>query len=80
MKLRLRAIPESAHIFEVGKKLQVLVANFAVERAIEIFAVDRGECRSSVCEVKALLFPRKTSKGHILRVVRYVLVCVRRGC
>ena len=43
---RLGAIPESARIFEVSKKLQVLVANFAVERAIEIVAVDSGECRS----------------------------------
>src|SRR5437764_8604656 len=38
-------IPESAHILEVSKKLQVLVVNFAVERAIEICAVDRGKRR-----------------------------------
>src|SRR6476620_9727185 len=72
LKLRQGAIPESAYIFEVSKKLQVLSANFAVERAIEIFAVDRGECRGSVREVKALLFPRKTIKGLVLRVARYI--------
>src|SRR5206468_2949384 len=80
LKLRQGAIPESARIFEVGKKLQVLVVNFAVERAIEIFAVDRGECRGSAGEVKALLFPRKLKKVQILRIVCYIWECVRRGC
>ena len=80
MKLRQNAIPESADILEVGKKLQVLVANFAIERAIKIFAVDRGECWGSVREVKEPLFPRKTKKRHILRVARYIWECVRRGC
>jgi hypothetical protein len=44
-------VPESARIFEVSKKLQVLVANFAIERAIEIFTIDRGDCWSELREV-----------------------------
>ena len=55
--LRQGAIPESAHIFEVSKELQILIAKFAIERAIEIFAIDRGECRGSVREVKGIIPP-----------------------
>jgi hypothetical protein len=31
---RRSAVPESAHVFEICEKLQILVANFAVERAV----------------------------------------------
>src|SRR6266550_2786640 len=79
--LRLRAIPESAHIFEVSKKLQVLVANFAVERAIEIFAVDRAHCRRESGVVKTpLLLPRKSVERHVLGVGPHIWKRVRRGC
>src|SRR6266576_1200119 len=42
---RLRAVPERAHVLEVSKELQILVANFVVERAVEVFTVHWGHCR-----------------------------------
>jgi hypothetical protein len=76
LKRREDAIPKTAHIFEVGKKVQILVANFVVERAVDILAVDRGECRGEVCEVKEIIF----GYWGVLRVARNVWECVRRGC
>src|SRR5437899_10270776 len=76
---RQSAVPETPHIFEITKKLQVLVQNFAVERAIEVFTVHRGHCRCESGEVKRLLRPRKTGERHILRIVRYMWECVPRG-
>src|SRR5262245_5620264 len=38
------AIPERAHVFEISKKLQILAADFSVERAVEVFTVNRGHC------------------------------------
>ena len=66
------AVKETAHVFEVTKKLQVLLANFGLERAVEVFTVHRGHCRCESGEVKKLLPPRQTKPRHILRVVLYV--------
>ena len=64
--------------FEVGKELQILVANFAVERAVEILTVHRGHSRCESGEVKSLLRPRQTGERQVLRVVRYIWKGVRR--
>ena len=58
------AVPETAHVFEVGKELQVLVQKFVVERAVEIFTVHWGHCRCESGEVKELLRPRQTGERH----------------
>src|SRR6266513_1685012 len=40
------AIPETAHVFEITKKLQVLLTKLGIERAVEVFTIHRGHCRS----------------------------------
>src|SRR5437870_2346782 len=77
---RQSAVPETPHIFEITKKLQVLPINFAVERAVEVFTVHRGHCRCESGEVKELLPPRQTKPRHILRVVLYVWERMWRWC
>src|SRR5438132_8446497 len=64
------AVEETAHVFEITKKLQVLAANFGVERAVEVFTVHRGHCRCESVEVKEPFVQRKTGERHVLRVVR----------
>src|SRR5205823_6134610 len=71
-------VPETAHVLEITKKLQVLLINFAVERPIEVFTVHRGHCRCESEEVKELLPPRKTKPRHILRIAFYIWKGVRR--
>src|SRR5206468_5572471 len=36
------AVPETAHVLEVAKELQIFAANFVVERAVEVFTVHWG--------------------------------------
>src|SRR2546423_4347717 len=72
------AVPETAHVFEITKKLQVLLINFAVERPIEVFTVHRGNCRCESGEVKKLFAPRQTKLRHILRIALYIWKGVRR--
>ena len=76
---RLCAVPERAHVLEVSKELQILVANFVVERAVEVFTIHWGHCRCESEEVKELLRPRKTGERHVLRVVRCIWKCMPRG-
>src|SRR5262249_49482580 len=45
-------VPEGAHVLEVGKKLQILIANFAFERRVKVFAVHGWHCWCEFCEVK----------------------------
>ncbi len=75
------AVPETAHVFEVSKKLQVLIANFAVERAVEVFTIHWGHCRCESVEVKELVASRgRLESGAYCGSLRYVWKCVRRGC
>ena len=73
------AVPETAHVLEVGKELQILVANFVVERAVEVFTVHCGHSRCESGVVKDLLRPRQTGERHVLRVVGYIWKCMWRG-
>ena len=79
MERRQGAVPETAHVLEVGKELQILIAYFVVERAVEVFTVDWGHCRCESGVVKELLRSRKTGERHVLRVVRYIWKCMPRG-
>jgi hypothetical protein len=54
------AVPETAHVLEITKKLQVLAANFSVERAVEVFTIHRGHCWRESVNVERLLRSRKT--------------------
>jgi hypothetical protein len=72
------AIPETPHVLEITKKLQVLAQNFAVERAVEVFTIHWNHCRCESGEVKELFAPRKTILRHILRIAFYIWKRVRR--
>ena len=65
-------VPEPAHVLEITEKLEVLAADFAVKRAVEIFTVYWGHCRRESVIVKELFARRKAEPRHILRVVLYV--------
>ena len=79
MERRQGAVPEPAHVLKVGKELQIFVANFVVERAVEVFTVHWGHCRCKSVIVKELLRPRQTGEWHVLRVVGYIGKCMSRG-
>src|SRR5207245_9434224 len=72
------AIPETPHVLEVRKQLQILAVNFAVERAVEVFTIHWNHCRCESVVVKELLSPRKTKLRDILRIVLYIWKGVRR--
>src|SRR4029077_18588610 len=74
------AVPEPVHVFEITKKLQVLIQNLAVERAVKVFTIHWDHCRCESVEVKESLVPRQTRERTILRVVLYVRKRVRRRC
>src|SRR5215813_9629655 len=69
---RQTTIPELAEIFEVGKYGQIFVANIAVERAIEIFAVGGSDFRSQIGEVKERAFASNPGGAGVLRVSKLV--------
>ena len=72
------AVPETAHILEVGKQLQVLTVDFAIKRAVEVFTV---HWRHRWCEsvlVKELLPSRKGRLQTILADNRWQRCAV--GC
>src|SRR5437588_12613536 len=60
------AVPETAHVLEVGKQLQVLTVDFAIKRAVEVFTVHRRHRRRESVLVKELLATRKGRSQTIL--------------
>src|SRR5215813_10436814 len=75
---RPRAVPEPAHVLEITKKLQVLVANFVVQRAVEIFTIDWGHRWCESVDVEELLRPRQTGERHVLWIAFHIWKGVRR--